>query len=528
MLERFRRLIEAMSASNRNAALGYGLVHLLAALVGELIAEPGGRYSGLWPGVGAQGAFLVMLPTSRWWVIVLVGLLVEAIVDILRFLPQYGADPELLFAFPYAAIDAATALLAAAVYRGIAGRAAPVLRSFVAPLFAVAAALFAGAVLGALWLGWIATDAPFLPTLVDWFGADLLGVLAVGTPLLNWWYRALGYRGPRTGSQLELLLLAVVALAAATLIFLDPEVSRDFELPYLLFPVVLWAATRFYPALVVTGTGLLAIYITWLFNRVTQPRVSASTTFGPQDLFPLQLFLGVLLVTAVLLSIALNDRRLLQQRLREMLHAVGNAEREASQRAAVELREEIDGPLARVQEKLHAILPRVTDGPQLDTLRDAESLVAGMRRSASSLLEDLTPAAQGDAADLLGGLQSLFDRFGRERGLAIGLQVHGALDAVPIERAQLVLRIVQELLLNVARHAGVRRAQVRLRQSGDGILVEVLDDGRGFDTRPFEDMIARGFGLFSIRDQVIEEGGSFELHSAPGKGCRVRVRLPDA
>mgnify|MGYP000868863870 CR=1 FL=1 len=89
MLERFRRLIEAMSASNRNAALGYGVVHLLAALVGELIAEPGGRYSGLWPGVGAQGAFLVMLPTSRWWVIVLVGLLVEAIVDILRFLPQY-------------------------------------------------------------------------------------------------------------------------------------------------------------------------------------------------------------------------------------------------------------------------------------------------------------------------------------------------------------------------------------------------------------------------------------------------------
>jgi signal transduction histidine kinase len=89
-----------------------------------------------------------------------------------------------------------------------------------------------------------------------------------------------------------------------------------------------------------------------------------------------------------------------------------------------------------------------------------------------------------------------------------------------------VLRIVQEALANVRKHARARRATVRLTQEGAWLLVCVEDDGRGFDpSARVADSVAR-FGLATMEERARSFGGALSVESQPGRGTRVRVRVP--
>jgi signal transduction histidine kinase len=86
-------------------------------------------------------------------------------------------------------------------------------------------------------------------------------------------------------------------------------------------------------------------------------------------------------------------------------------------------------------------------------------------------------------------------------------------------------RVAQESLRNVERHAGARAARVELRPAGDDVLLEVTDDGRGFDLADAERR-RPGMGLFSMRERVALVGGTLEIDAAPGRGTRVVARAP--
>jgi signal transduction histidine kinase len=291
-----------------------------------------------------------------------------------------------------------------------------------------------------------------------------------------------------------------------------------------LFPLLLWGSTRFYPSVVSTLAGSLAVYITFLFNHgASASRVTDPAAF-PEALMPLQLFLSSVLVTAMLLSVALNERRRLQQRLRDTLRAVAAAEQDARRRTAIELRDGIDGQLARIQSQLESLRAEDAAGAGAEGFREAGELVDAMRRNVGTLAEDLAPLAPPEQ-DLLLALQALFERLQREHELEVKFAMRGTLSALPPDRRSAAFRIVRELLLNVVRHAGVKRADVAITEYGDDVEIRVSDCGRGFVTEPFEGYLSGGFGLFSIRDQAVESGGGFELSSAPGSGCSVLVRL---
>jgi PAS domain S-box-containing protein len=93
----------------------------------------------------------------------------------------------------------------------------------------------------------------------------------------------------------------------------------------------------------------------------------------------------------------------------------------------------------------------------------------------------------------------------------------------PLEVKEALYRIAQEALNNTVKHAQAERVELRLEQNADEILLEVRDDGGGFDP---ESSFPGHLGLKSMRERVAHLGGTLRIESAPGEGTRIRAQIP--
>ena len=108
------------------------------------------------------------------------------------------------------------------------------------------------------------------------------------------------------------------------------------------------------------------------------------------------------------------------------------------------------------------------------------------------------------------------------RGYEIGLEMKEGLPRTSLGNTGTeVLRVIQEALTNVRRHSGARSVRVMLRPEEDGLVIEISDDGRGFEpeTTP-------GVGLKSMRERAAALGSKLEVRSEVGQGTRVSLRVP--
>ncbi len=90
--------------------------------------------------------------------------------------------------------------------------------------------------------------------------------------------------------------------------------------------------------------------------------------------------------------------------------------------------------------------------------------------------------------------------------------------------ATAVFRIVQESLANVAKHARARTVWVRVARAGRQIVIEVRDDGVGFDTGAGRK--PQSLGLIGLRERAQLLEGTVAIESTPGEGTRVAARIP--
>ncbi len=92
-----------------------------------------------------------------------------------------------------------------------------------------------------------------------------------------------------------------------------------------------------------------------------------------------------------------------------------------------------------------------------------------------------------------------------------------------------LVRAVQELLFNIVKHSGVKKARVVIEDCDDALRIVVSDKGKGFDAAILNGCTACnavGLGLLSLRERAKYIGGSLEIDSAPGKGCRFTLLVP--
>lgn len=112
--------------------------------------------------------------------------------------------------------------------------------------------------------------------------------------------------------------------------------------------------------------------------------------------------------------------------------------------------------------------------------------------------------------------------------MRVNLKFSGTPGRASIEQNAALYRIVQESLTNVLKHSGTRNAMVMIRKSPTVITLEVVDNGKGFESAGISGTREKrqGFGILGMRERARLVGARFMILSRPGKGTRVRVHLP--
>jgi signal transduction histidine kinase len=141
------------------------------------------------------------------------------------------------------------------------------------------------------------------------------------------------------------------------------------------------------------------------------------------------------------------------------------------------------------------------------------------------VVRDLAPA------DLVADTSSLSDALQRAAaqaapGMAVEMRVDGVPVIVPAEVATALVRTARGALANVREHAGARRVALTLTYHPDAVVLDVRDDGSGFDTRHVRASGGRGRGLAGIAERAAMLGGHAHVESAAGEGTAVSVRFP--
>ncbi len=147
-----------------------------------------------------------------------------------------------------------------------------------------------------------------------------------------------------------------------------------------------------------------------------------------------------------------------------------------------------------------------------EALDELRSLILGLR----------PPELERDGLD--GALRKEVEMLGRAHGTNIELRVDPGFELETGDRELALLRIAHEALHNAVRHAHAEHVTVRVGGTDGAVVVEVTDDGVGFDPdRP--ELRSRHLGLTSMEERARELRGRLNIRSAPGKGTTVRVEL---
>lgn len=190
-----------------------------------------------------------------------------------------------------------------------------------------------------------------------------------------------------------------------------------------------------------------------------------------------------------------------------------------------------DGPLQSLYGAsfhLQDALPNIQDSQLIEDMRDAQGIVHGSIESLRVMVSELRPPTL-----IPFGLEKTI-RSHIERWEAQHPQTHIHLELMRdgltlTQTTRLVLfRAYQQLLANVARHSQARNVWVRLKLSSEKVVLEVEDDGRGFEPPArWIDLAREGHtGLLGVVERAEDFGGTMEVVRSAGKGVLVRVSLP--
>lgn len=224
-------------------------------------------------------------------------------------------------------------------------------------------------------------------------------------------------------------------------------------------------------------------------------------------------------------QMAENDRH--TRALQHLSTRVIGAQELERRTIARELHDEVGQLLTAMKVEL-AMAQRAVDADRAapGLLDEARTIADGALHTVRDLSQLLHPALLDDL-----GLAAAVDwqaaTFTRRHGVPVHVAQEGLGERLPPETELAAYRIIQEALTNVARHARATRCDVRIRRLPSSLEIIIEDNGVGFEPVSVErGDPGRGLGLLGMRERATQLDGELSLHSTPGAGTRVHVRLP--
>jgi signal transduction histidine kinase len=190
---------------------------------------------------------------------------------------------------------------------------------------------------------------------------------------------------------------------------------------------------------------------------------------------------------------------------------------------ARELHDEIGQLVTGLKLLLETSLRPVSPSEQ-QHLHEALAIINDLMERVRQLSVNLRPQMLDDLG-LLTALDWHFKRYGNQTGVRVQFKHTPLTGRLPARLETAVFRIVQEALTNVARHAGVKEATVRLWTNSAHVGLQVQDGGAGFDV-PTALAKRTSTGLWGMKERAELLGGDFTLDSGPGQGTCLTVQLP--
>jgi signal transduction histidine kinase len=195
------------------------------------------------------------------------------------------------------------------------------------------------------------------------------------------------------------------------------------------------------------------------------------------------------------------------------------------QNLATALHDTVAQTLAAAKMRVESLKETIrVDG--LETMEEARILLNKSIQQTRSIMAELSPPVLFEIG-FIPALESLAEQITNLYGISV--EVYSENDLSLARETQVLLyQSTRELLLNVAKHANAKKAEVTVSGANGVARIEVSDDGIGLDMSKvgYREDLSGGFGLFNIRERFAHFGGQLAIQSSKGEGTKVVLIIP--
>ena len=196
-------------------------------------------------------------------------------------------------------------------------------------------------------------------------------------------------------------------------------------------------------------------------------------------------------------------------------------------RIATELHDGATQSLAFARMQLASACKAIAEPEATKKLNDVSQILRESLQQIRDVLLDLSSPSMNEIG--LGAAISewLEEHVVKRHGLRTSFANECGIVPLDDDVRAVLFRNTRELLANVIKHAGTDTVSIRMDSTGEVLRITIEDDGAGFDPdKKVPTSNGGGFGLFSIRECMLDLGGSLQIVSAPGKGCEATLIMP--
>ena len=225
-----------------------------------------------------------------------------------------------------------------------------------------------------------------------------------------------------------------------------------------------------------------------------------------------------------------NEQALLayQERLKALASQLTLVEEKERRRIAADLHDHVGQLLAFSRIRLATARKSITESQPAALLDDISQDLLQAVQETRNLMFDLSSPSMNEMGLAAAISEWLEEQAEKRYGLVTEFIADDQKMPLNDDMRIMLYRNVRELLTNVVKHAQAKKVSVRVEHDDDSVKIVVQDDGVGFDPDAVSQTSkgSESFGLFSIKERMTDLGGSLEIMSEPGKGCKATLTAP--